>query len=224
MMALYFGLEMRQISEIWRASIAEFDEADMGQLRGVFVDFFFEMTVALFVMSTATNMVLKAPIVSITILYSFCVPQIFHGMSIPMQGWADLPFLILIMISRLFPIYYFCCYPKNLLETHSPAVAIYATLLVAAQLAVLVLQNVLGGAFFLTERLRPVVYDYYAERPEEGSHCSICLAVITEEEPTMLTPCNHGFHEQCLKRWMQEQLICPLCRHRLPLVQKVGGD
>lgn len=32
----------------------------------------------------------------------------------------------------------------------------------------------------------------------------------------MQTPCNHQFHEKCLKDWMDIKLDCPFCRTELP--------
>lgn len=30
------------------------------------------------------------------------------------------------------------------------------------------------------------------------------------------TPCNHFYHPECLKNWMDQKLECPTCRSRLP--------
>ena len=32
----------------------------------------------------------------------------------------------------------------------------------------------------------------------------------------MKTPCNHVFHEECLKAWMRSKLECPFDRSPLP--------
>jgi len=32
----------------------------------------------------------------------------------------------------------------------------------------------------------------------------------------MKTPCNHLFHEECLKAWMKSKLECPFDRSLLP--------
>ena len=32
----------------------------------------------------------------------------------------------------------------------------------------------------------------------------------------MATPCNHYFHESCLKEWMNHKMECPTCRQQLP--------
>ena len=41
--------------------------------------------------------------------------------------------------------------------------------------------------------------------------CPICLE--TNEDSIML-PCNHFFHEKCIKKWLLEKsTLCPLCKY-----------
>lgn len=35
-------------------------------------------------------------------------------------------------------------------------------------------------------------------------------------ESYMITPCNHVYHHDCLSYWMNNKLICPVCRNNLP--------
>jgi hypothetical protein len=37
-----------------------------------------------------------------------------------------------------------------------------------------------------------------------------------EQEDAMTTPCGNFFHAECLGRWMQREMICPVCRDVLP--------
>ena len=49
--------------------------------------------------------------------------------------------------------------------------------------------------------------------------CSICLEEINwkkEYKTIMITPCNHFFHDKCLREWMLQRLTCPTCRFTLP--------
>ena len=47
--------------------------------------------------------------------------------------------------------------------------------------------------------------------------CSICLQDVPHESHEyMVAPCNHIFHAECLNRWMETKLECPLCRTSLP--------
>ena len=64
-------------------------------------------------------------------------------------------------------------------------------------------------------------YDYYARKPPPRTECPICLSEINPDtEVAVTTPCNHSFHEACLRRWMQEQSICPMCRRSLPPISE----
>merc|ERR1712146_561750 len=51
-----------------------------------------------------------------------------------------------------------------------------------------------------------------------GDHTAVAVDGGGDEDDTPLwrTPCNHLFHRECLMRWMDEKMICPLCRARLP--------
>jgi hypothetical protein len=40
--------------------------------------------------------------------------------------------------------------------------------------------------------------------------------VVDHESRVWRTPCGHAFHKDCLLRWMDERMDCPLCRTRLP--------
>lgn len=53
------------------------------------------------------------------------------------------------------------------------------------------------------------------------NECAICYSSIEVEGVSnsgnyMLTPCDHLFHTNCLERWMEQKLECPICRHALP--------
>jgi hypothetical protein len=38
----------------------------------------------------------------------------------------------------------------------------------------------------------------------------------TQLEEYMKTPCNHKFHEVCLRDWLNIKLECPTCRTEIP--------
>jgi hypothetical protein len=217
MISLYFVVEMRTVSDVWRASIGDAETLDNVQLRQLFMDFFFEISVALFVLSTAAAYVFAAPLLCIGLLYSFFIPQIVHSVRSPTRKTKDVTFLLLISVSRLFPVYYFSCYRGNILSLYSPMTAVATTVYVGLQLVIVLLQNWLGGAFFLVKRLRPVtLFDYRALVPEDGIECSVCLTQMAQGEQAMRTPCDHLFHSDCLLRWMDVQMVCPVCRRVLP--------
>ena len=50
----------------------------------------------------------------------------------------------------------------------------------------------------------------------EYPECSICLMEVNEGQNTILLPCGHMFHEECVKKWLEIHNTCPLCRFELP--------
>lgn len=108
-------------------------------------------------------------------------------------------------------------------------------------LGLLFLQKCFGACFFLPKCLIPNYFNYFrrfSSYPvEEGENCPICFSGLTEnpddapddpdQDPKTLgllpkkymeTPCKHRFHEQCLRNWMEQKLICPCCRSNIPPV------
>ena len=65
---------------------------------------------------------------------------------------------------------------------------------------------------------------------EEGGggigECVICMGGLFDqvdgnlqtppEEETVITPCDHYFHQECLSTWMDQKLECPVCRNPIP--------
>ena len=46
--------------------------------------------------------------------------------------------------------------------------------------------------------------------------CSICLMEVTEGQDTILVPCGHMFHDECIVKWLELHNSCPVCRFELP--------
>ncbi|KAJ1605422.1 RING-H2 finger and transmembrane domain-containing protein [Cryptosporidium canis] len=55
-----------------------------------------------------------------------------------------------------------------------------------------------------------------------NSFCVICMINVTifdelnNELCAVCTPCDHIFHQKCLKQWMKIKLECPTCRRSIP--------
>ncbi|KAG9258893.1 uncharacterized protein F5Z01DRAFT_669627 [Emericellopsis atlantica] len=63
-----------------------------------------------------------------------------------------------------------------------------------------------------------------SEQPRPSSSdaflCSVCLGEAQSEDAIRITPCFHGFHDDCLAEWLTSyQNRCPLCQRCL----KPGG-
>lgn len=45
----------------------------------------------------------------------------------------------------------------------------------------------------------------------DQTDCAICLATIEKEDRVGQLLCQHLFHVGCLKIWLRERNVCPLC-------------
>ena len=50
----------------------------------------------------------------------------------------------------------------------------------------------------------------------EFPECSICLTEVNEGQDTILLPCGHMFHDECVTKWLKIHNTCPLCRFEIP--------
>ncbi|KAI3784260.1 hypothetical protein L1987_43355 [Smallanthus sonchifolius] len=52
--------------------------------------------------------------------------------------------------------------------------------------------------------------------PGLDKECAICLSDFVSEEQVKILPiCSHGFHVQCVDKWLGSHSSCPTCRHSL---------
>ena len=42
--------------------------------------------------------------------------------------------------------------------------------------------------------------------------CGICFDILANNKQVMLLNCDHSFHEECIRSWMNVKYICPTCR------------
>ena len=90
-------------------------------------------------------------------------------------------------------------------------------------MGVLLLQHYRGPRFFVPRRFLPEKYDYYRRVPTqaggEGLDCAICMMPInghSDSSARVVTPCDHIFHHDCLRQWMDIKMECPVCRRGIP--------
>ncbi len=52
----------------------------------------------------------------------------------------------------------------------------------------------------------------YKGKNLKNETCSICKELYTENEEIVLLGCNHKFHYNCINKWINDNISCPLCR------------
>ncbi|EAY02000.1 hypothetical protein TVAG_217370 [Trichomonas vaginalis G3] len=211
-----FTWNMELIANIWRAHNPDADDLNADGLRLTFLHFFVEISTLMFMYSFATSVVFDFPVFSLIFIYSFFVPQIIHSCRSPGRKKGDEVFNLLVSIQRLVPFWYLTLYKANIHETRSYLLGFSITAYVFIQLLIVYLQNKIGGVFFLPDRFKPKEFDYSSTKPPQGSECAICMCPILDDEESVVTPCNHPFHKECLTRWLEEDMVCPICRASLP--------
>merc|ERR1711933_376497 len=60
-----------------------------------------------------------------------------------------------------------------------------------------------------------VIKDPTKELPKDARTCAICLEDFQEGDVRKTLPCLHGFHEECVNKWLRTNGACPICKHRL---------
>ncbi|CAD8213231.1 unnamed protein product [Paramecium octaurelia] len=53
------------------------------------------------------------------------------------------------------------------------------------------------------------------EEFEQIETCAICLLELNEKNVIKILKCNHFFHQECIKKWLQLKAECPTCRDQL---------
>jgi len=104
-----------------------------------------------------------------------------------------------------------------------PGLAVTLFLIQLVQVFLVLTQQRFGPRWFVPWMCLPHVYNYYRkiEVDEEFGvpECVVCMSEIdlkTDRKNTVITPCGHLFHSQCLGEWMNLRHECPLCRRELP--------
>jgi hypothetical protein len=47
---------------------------------------------------------------------------------------------------------------------------------------------------------------------DDDENCTICFAPLLDGDRVGALPCDHIFHAECLKMWLQRRNVCPLCQ------------
>ncbi|KAF6170375.1 hypothetical protein GIB67_014305 [Kingdonia uniflora] len=62
----------------------------------------------------------------------------------------------------------------------------------------------------------PIILHRSSPTGVDEAQCSICLSAFIEEEKVKVLPgCHHGYHPECVDKWLNTHSNCPLCRASL---------
>ncbi|PAA81273.1 hypothetical protein BOX15_Mlig026653g2 [Macrostomum lignano] len=53
------------------------------------------------------------------------------------------------------------------------------------------------------------------EQVKDGLQCFVCLDEFKQGVSADVLPCQHHFHQQCIKPWLEKRGTCPVCRSPL---------
>jgi hypothetical protein len=70
------------------------------------------------------------------------------------------------------------------------------------------------------EKLRVIMYDEINDSSQK--ECCICLQDYAPGDGIVATPCDHVFHKQCCKEWLNLSRSCPICRR--DIVEALGEE
>ena len=66
---------------------------------------------------------------------------------------------------------------------------------------------------------RPTYFLYTHVSSCSGDGQSVCTVCLCEGTNDVLLQCGHSFHWACIKRWLDQNNVCPLCKKRQSRVE-----
>ncbi|KAJ2777869.1 hypothetical protein GGI15_004363 [Coemansia interrupta] len=264
---------LHYMMSVWRVQQpSEPDEQVSGQrqLWMTYLRFYGALAVGVVVIHVYTETMhpLAGPMMALllAVSYSYWVPQIWRNAKRGTSRGLRKDYLFgTTLLNLIFPLYVFAC-PESL-SFNTPSMFVWALVVYSmAQVAVLLLQDLLGPRFFVPASMLPEVYNYHPLLPPDsdeeaaaegnaddgadpardaegrdsedtspdeprngrGRECAICIqnvdvsasvaSALFGRPSYMVTPCHHVYHTECLARWMEMKLECPVCRAPLPPV------
>jgi hypothetical protein len=156
------------------------------------------------------------------------MPQIYSNLKYAKKSRLLTAYYLGYLSSRCLLPLYVRAYPENIFKIE-PSFS-FCTLWISSymvQLVILYMQARLGGRFFVPKCCLFIYQDDAYRLMEHNSasslqqECSICLEDMYQsrcinESSIVRAPCNHHFHLECLKSWIDVKQQCPICRSRLP--------
>ncbi|RID45007.1 hypothetical protein BRARA_I01765 [Brassica rapa] len=64
----------------------------------------------------------------------------------------------------------------------------------------------------ISNRLKQRKFKSSTKSPQDAEPCCICQEEYIEGEDMGALECGHDFHSQCIKEWLKQKNICPICK------------
>lgn len=64
----------------------------------------------------------------------------------------------------------------------------------------------------ISNRLKKSKYKSSTKSPQDAEPCCICQEEYSEGEDMGTLECGHEFHGQCIKEWLKQKNLCPICK------------
>jgi hypothetical protein len=49
-------------------------------------------------------------------------------------------------------------------------------------------------------------------KKDVDTQCTICVDEFDKEDDVIITPCKHLYHKQCIEKWCEQSVFCPVCK------------
>jgi len=53
---------------------------------------------------------------------------------------------------------------------------------------------------------------HQVQEADRTGNCSLCIEPFNSTQTNVVLQCNHKFHKECIKEWLEKELTCPNCR------------
>lgn len=208
---IYFNYHIHALTLIWKHNYIG-DDATAVDIQRATLGFFALVSAFMVVSSRVVTSVFDRPLICLIYIYSTFLPQILFSIKHNTKNSNNAHFVVLTTLARLIPLGYFTLYEKNIEGVYGPILFVIFGTYSLIQMIIIILQNKYGGRFGLRSKNQ---YDYFASSYSD-IECPICMTNIEIDQEQMTTPCGHTYHSGCLRRWLEEKLVCPVCRMNIP--------
>jgi len=174
--------------------------------------------------------VFRAPELMLIVLSLYQLPQILQNFNMERKQRKSSNTVLLFVLPKLAYMIYVLAFPRNLFRyTANPSLLAILSAVLCGQFILSIYQQ--RSATFCVKRKCAYKFYMLSKKQVQEEVCSICLENLetsttdngdnllpkkNDDKTMVLTPCQHQFHECCLRDWAQHKSVCPYCRYTLP--------